>query len=49
MSRLSHHSLPTLLKDASAMLKQEINTKEQLEAIIEEKDDCAFHEFEVEG
>lgn len=41
--------LPSLLKDASAMLKQEIKTKEQLEAIIEEKDDWAFHEFEVEG
>ena len=41
--------LPTLLKDASAMLKQEIKSKEQLLAIIEEKDDWAFHEFEVEG
>lgn len=37
----------SLLKDASAMLRQETTTQEQLEAIIEDMDDRSFYKFEL--
>lgn len=37
----------SLLKDASAMLRQEITTQEQLEAIIEDMEDRSFYKFEL--
>ena len=42
-----YDNLNSLLKDASVMLKREIKTREELEAIIEDLDDWSFHQFEL--